>query len=249
MKVLVATILVYLAVVFNCMGHELNLPVKGQIPVTRVDFIAVEESDAQVRLSPNLVLNIGGGIGFPGMDGLNDYTGWINDSFSGGIEDIDSYWQFNSSLEYFFRRDLSLGIGYEFLTADTDGTLYFLGTPHHFEVELEVDGLELFVTKSWPFKSIPSIQLATSAGIGYYWSTYREAEDGYRVSGDDESWGVKLAGDVRWTIARHVSLAFEAGYRWLDFDDYGVQWVSPGHPEVETDFSGPVIEGKLIWVF
>ena len=83
--------------------------------------------------------------------------------------------------------------------------------------------------------------------VGYYRSTYEERENGYRVSGDDHSWGACLLASLMWHVSDQVSLTLSGGYRWLEFDDYGVEWVSPGTPEVEADFSGALLNAALVF--
>ncbi len=218
--------------------------------VSRVPFTATESRGDQPRahILENLTLSISGGFGFPEMDGLNDYVNWINRNFAGDIDEFDEVAQVYAGIGYDLRGDVSLGLGIAYFDADTDGTLYYMSMPHHLEIKLNTIGIEASLTKSWGLGSLPLSLRATLAG-GHYWSSYRETEDGYRASGDDHAWGARATVGLGWTITERVSFDLEAGYRWLKFDDYGVDLVSPGAPAAEADFSGPMVQAGFAWRF
>lgn len=222
----------------------------GSVPLTEVDFMAVEEApsnEVDRAMPAQYSFFLGGGIGSPEMDGLNDYTDWINQGFDGNIDSIDRYDQYSFSILRNFGRDLQFGLGYEFFEASTSGRLYYLGIPHQFSVDLDAKGPFLHLRKQWTLP-VGERRLVAAGGVqvGYYKSTYEERENGYRVSGDDHAWGTCLLASLTWHFSNHVSLSLTGGYRWLAFDDYGVEWVSPGAPDVEIDFNGAVLNGALL---
>ena len=209
-------------------------------PVTRVDFVAVDNADISSRIASRLALNLSVGAGFPNMHRINDYSAWINRAWRGTVDDIDVYTTYRVGLEYFLLPDLSLGVAGEFLDAQTDGTTHVMGAARSFEMDLETYGVVGFVRKSiQPLGDRLPVTLTGTVNVGYYWSSYVETESGYRASGDDDAWGAEVAIGLWWVPARHLAVGIEAGYRWLDFDGYGVNWVSPGSPKVEADYTGP----------
>lgn len=218
--------------------------------VSQVPFVATESRSDQPRahITDNLTLSISGGFGFPEMDGLNDYVGWINRNFAGDIDEFDVVTQVYAGVGYDLRGGLALGLGIAYMDADTDGTTYFMSQPHHLEITLNTIGIEASLTKSWGLGALPLSLRATLAG-GHYWSSYRETENGYRASGDDHAWGARAMVGLGWNITERVSLDLEVGYRWLEFDDYGVDLVSPGAPAAEADLSGPMVQAGCTWRF
>lgn len=241
--------LLTLAAIALCLtlaGRNLAAAEYNAQPITRIDFVAVEDLDIQAPLTPRLALNLSAGAGFPKMNRLNDYSSWINRTSAGSVDDVEYYAIYRVGLEYFLRPGLSLGVAYEFLDAETDGTTYFMGAGRHFEIDLETRGVVGFIRKSiYPLGARIPVAISGTASAGYYWSSYVETEPGYRASGDDGAWGAEAALGLWWSPCRHVAVGVEAGYRWLKFDGYGVNWVSPGTPNVEADYTGPTMRAVV----
>lgn len=182
------------------------------------------------------------GVGFPKMVELNDYIQWINRNNNGDIDDIDTCRTYTGRLGYRPRSDLCIGIGCEYVEADTTGTVIYMGDPRTVSLDLDVKGVFLFLEKDWPLSVGPANLLAGArTATGYYRSSYVETENGYRVSGKDEAIGFDLGVSLSWLMRRHLTLTVEGTYRWLEFDDYGASRVSPGNPDAEVDFSGPLV--------
>jgi len=241
MKYLLSNLITVSLVVCGILGVQF-LQAAPPAPITRIDFTAVDESRVHSRLTPRLLLNLSVGTGFPEMDRLNDYATWINRTSAGNVGDIDVYENYRTSLEYILRPGTSVGIGYEFLGAETDGTVHSMGVPRRFEMDLETHGAFAFVRQGWQVMDDPlALVVDASASVGYYWSSYVETEPGYRASGDDGDWGSEVALGLWWLATEHMAVGVEAGYRWLTFDSYGVNWVSPGAPPVEADYTGPTV--------
>ncbi|MDT8390289.1 MAG: hypothetical protein RRC34_07255 [Lentisphaeria bacterium] len=212
------------------------------VSVTQIPFTAIEPPREDMPAVGPLSLELGLGVGFPKMDPLNDYIQWINRNNTGDIDDIDTCHIYTGRLGYRPRPGLRVGVGYDYLEADTEGTVIFFGAPRAVSIDLDVKGVFLFLEKDWPL-SVGPVNFLTGARAttGYYWSSYVETEKSYRASGKDEAVGIELGVSLSWLIRRHLSLTVEGAYRWLEFDDYGVAWVSPGNPDAEVDFSGPLV--------
>ncbi|MFO8006509.1 MAG: outer membrane beta-barrel protein [Candidatus Brocadiia bacterium] len=215
--------------------------------VTRVPFTAVREDSrtrapAEAPPAPSVRLVPFAGIGFPDMDEVEDYVDYINDNFDGTVDDVDRYWTGGLGLEREFSERWSAGLAYHWMEAETDGTTWFMGVPRHFELEMTVDGAELYARHSWP-ETLGPLDLEALAGIGWYTSDYREQEDGWRLSGHDDDVGVRLGLGARGELAENLELFVQGSYLWLEFDDYhkgsrDVTFVMPGDPRAEADFSG-----------
>ena len=216
--------------------------------VVQVPFTATDEASAARGFPEGLSLALGGGLGFPKMDALNEYIRWANRTSSGNLDEIDETTQFYAGIGYDCGGGFGLGLGIAYLDAGTEGTTYFLGTPYHLEFRLDVVGIEASLSKSWNLWDSP-FSLKTSVAGGHYWSSYRETESGYRASGEDQAWGARAMLGLGWEISKSFSLDLEVGYRWLKFDGYGVAWVSPGRPTAEADFSGPMAQAALTFRF
>lgn len=211
------------------------------VSVTQIPFTAVEELRAP-PLQGNWRLDLGAGTGFPQMEEVNDYIQWINRNNQGHVDDIDDYQSYSARLTYGLHPDVHIGIGYEYMEADTDGTVIFMGSPRTFAMDLDAHGVFLFLEKSWLLTRHPlDLRATAEVNSGYYWSSYTETEKGYRASGDDEAIGAEAGLGLSWFFTEYMALTVEGAYRWLKFDDYGVDWVSPGKPAAEVDFTGPVI--------
>lgn len=233
---------------------ETVLPKEQKTSATSVEFVAYEDKKVQEERSvlQRFRLILGGGVGFPAMDELNDYVDYINNNFSGSVDTIDTYYRFVVQAEYKVIKDVAVGIGYERIRVDTDGTTWFLGVSNRFSIDLAVDGIELYLRKTWPVAKALSIE--TLAGAGYYFSDYTEKENGYNVSGDDESIGLRAGVGLHWAFTKHMGVHLDAAYRWLKFDRYEdggtrIRFVSPGTPPAEADFSGFMLNAGLTWRF
>ncbi|MCF7854407.1 MAG: hypothetical protein K9N51_06390 [Candidatus Pacebacteria bacterium] len=221
--------------------------------MTRLEFTAYEETRGATQCGYGFRLTAGAGIGFPNMDDINDYVDWINDSFGGSIDTIDQYYSYRVQLDYPIYPNLRLGLAYDRMDAETDGALEFMGDVHHFEMDLEVEGGELYLENEWP-RLIGPCSVRVGAGIGYYWSDYIEKEDSYRASGDDENWGTRLSTGITWHALKCLDIMLDGEYRWLEFSDYedggrDLRFVSPGNPPVEVDLSGFAIRLGVAWRF
>ncbi len=214
---------------------------------TRVPFTAVREESparppAEPPIAPSVRLVPFGGIGFPEMDEVEDYVDYINDTFAGTVDDVDHYWTGGLGLERDLAERWSGGVAYHWMEAETDGTIWFMGFPRRFELEMTVDGAELYGRRSWP-GALGPFDLEALLGVGWYTSDYREKEDGFRLSGHDDDLGVRLGVGARSELVENLELFVQGAYLWLEFDDYhkgsrDVTFIMPGGSQAEADFSG-----------
>jgi hypothetical protein len=128
-----------------------------------------------------------------------------------------------------------------------------MGGRRDFSIDLDVDGAELYVRRSWP-RTLGPLDVAALLGAGYYRSHYTEEEDGYHVSGDDDQLGLRAGVGLGWEISDSLGVSLEGDYRLLEFDSYKdsgqtVRFVSPGNPRAEADFSGFSLWARLSWRF
>jgi len=218
--------------------------------VQRLEFVAF---DSRTAREPSFRLQAHPTVGFPRMGEINDYIDWINRTADGDVDDIDRYIGYSFGLEWQFAQNWHGGLAYHRMEADTDGTTHYMGTPLDFDLELTVDGVELYGRRTWP-DLIGPVDLEALLGVGYYTSDYCETENGYRMSGDDGAFGFRAGVGLSAEVVRNVDVFAQAGYLWLTFDDYhgggrDVRFVSPGQPKAEVDFSGFWVGMGLAWRF
>lgn len=247
-QALLTVLLAFLAC--SALAAEEPLLDDGETQITRLEFVAFEEerpTESKFRLE------VGGGLGFPDMDALNDYVDHINQAWSGSVDHVDRYDQYRVGLEYLLKKNWYGGLAYERFHAETHGSLSVLGASHRYDLELDVDGAELYLKKVWP-DVVESVDLHAVLGGGCYWSDYTEKENSFKVSGDDRAFGVRAGVGADWQITQHLDLFLQGGYRWLEFDRYQhsghtVSFFSPGRPDAQADFSGFSVSGGIAWRF
>jgi len=210
----------------------------GEAQVTRIEFFAFGEEAPEAKTRVSFCR----GVSFPDMGEINDYTDHINNTFSGQIESVERGDNYRLGLEHLLGNNWYAGLAYERLEAETSGPLVVMGVTRRLSIDLEVDGAEVFLKKRWP-EALGPVDVHGLAGVGHYWSTYTEREDGFSLSGVGEQVGARAGLGLRWQISRTFSLSIEASYRWLKFGTYErgglpIRFTSPGSPRVKADFSG-----------
>lgn len=245
MRKIILSVLISILYCIPLWGQEqLNSNAKSFL--SHIEFWAYEDrvKNADMRWE----LQVSGGVGFPSMGAVNRYINWINHNFDGSIDHIDSYQENSLQVAYGLTKNLYVGVAYERFEAGADGYLVFMGNPHHFEIDLSVDGTEIYLKKIWPLSE--RVALTGTLGVGYYSSNYKEKENGYIVSGEDSKPGVKTGAGLTINLNRRLSVFLKADYRWLKFDKYKdngkiITFVSPGNPPAAADFTGFIIVGGL----
>lgn len=228
-----------------------KIPLGEELLLTEVKFFAYEEKKKETP--PKKRFLVFGGRGFSKMEALNRYIEWINDNFNGSINHLDYYQSYGVQIEHRLVEKLYGGITYNQYEANTGGPLVFMGTTHHFEIDLGVRGGEVYLKKIWP-RVLKPVDLETLLGIGYYASEYKEKEDGYEVSGQDKKLSLRAGVGLTWRVTQFLYLFMETDYRWLKFNEYRdgdeiINFLSPGNPQVEVDFSGLTLSAGLIYPF
>jgi hypothetical protein len=217
----------------------LPLSAMGQETIS-VPFTAVEEgrqepeSTAPCSANP-WVLNAEYLYSNLKMDALNDYIDWINATWSGDVDKFDRAPGLGVFLQYFFHENVGVELGYEQLEADVSGRTL----AGRFKVETAFDGgLVSVVWRQAPGNG--RLHVGAKLGIGYYSADYKESEGGMLYQQDhDSAVGYKAALIGNLCLTKHLSLFVTGGYRQLKFDNFDKQFVSPGYPDVELDYSGP----------
>ncbi|MEA3471596.1 MAG: hypothetical protein U9R24_07750, partial [Thermodesulfobacteriota bacterium] len=179
-----------------------------QNSATRIDFFAYDEEEERKTEKPweRLRVMVFGGAGYPQMDALDRYIGWINTSTGGTVDHINHYWRYGFGIELPLSGGFYAGIGYERIEVDAEGTT---GITNDFSIDLEVDGGEIYVGKVWP-RILGPLAVEAVAGAGYYVSDYTERENGYYVSGDDKEPGFRLGAGLAYGITKNLALSMEA---------------------------------------
>ena len=167
------------------------------------------------------------------MTSMNNYISWINASWDGDIEKMDKATGFTLYASYFFNDYIGAGISYERLSSDVSGTT----VSGNFKAEVSVDGVLGNILLRYPVNST-DLLLGARLGIGYYNADYSEKENGWELSGDSSSIGYTAAVSLAYCLNENWSIGIDGGYRYLKADDFDINLVSPGNPEVELDFSG-----------
>ncbi len=249
MRQLTLAVVLLAAATVSARARELRT-VPAEQDLTVVEFVATQERPRPERrwsLVPSA------GIGFPEMDEINDYADWIEDSFGGSVDDVDLYRQYGVALEYRLSERWHAGLAYHRMEAETDGSYPWMATTRDFSIDVDVEGAELYVRRTWP-RALGPLELQALAGAGYYGSHYTEEEDGYHVSGHDDTLGLRAGLGVGWDITDSLNLTLEGDYRLLKFESYKdsgrtVRFVSPGSPRAEADFTGFSVRASLSWRF
>lgn len=215
-------------------------------PAGRVAFGAVEDTEAEgdVDKGPfsQMALAIYPGVGFPRMKEVNSHVNWVNDTSNGSVDDIDTYGTGNAAIEFALAENWWAGAAYQHVDTDATGHVFFMGMPTNFNLQILIDGGEVFARRAWPDR-LAGWDVEGLLGLGHYNSVYREEGATYWVSGHDEALGLRAGVGVRRELGAGKEIFAQAGYLWLKFNNYRrggevVRFASPGNPRVKADFSG-----------
>ena len=209
---------------------------------TSVPFTAVEEEKevkAEIKSScADRRLYFGGEYIYSDvkMDAADDYIAWINATYAGNIEDFDYALGFSVYLDYFFTENIGIELGYERIDTDVSGTYYILLTPYSFGIDTSVNGgtASLVLQKSL---GQDNFTVGARIGAGYYKADYEEYDAGVLFQEDDDAAiGYKVSVYSNYCLTKNLSIYLSGGYRFLEFDDFDIAFVTG--PAVELDFSG-----------
>ena len=167
------------------------------------------------------------------MKAANCYISWINAAQNGGITEIETAEGFSVRAIYRVNQIIGLGIGYERFWAETSGS----SDAGHFKMETYTDGILAIVSVHYPLTA-KRISVNGEMALGYYIGNYKESENSWNQEGDDSAAGIRLEGKVSYAVTPYISIVAGGGYRVLKMDGFGVNFLLPGHREVEMDYSG-----------
>lgn len=169
------------------------------------------------------------------MDKVNDYIDWINNTWGGDIPKIDHANVFSIKGVYRTSPHSGFSLGGESFRIETSG---MSAPPLKFKLGSSVWGVFTGFFSEYPPDVIDKLDLGVDIEIGYYWADYVEEENGWRQDGNDSSVGYKIAVKAKYPLTENFHIKGDIGYRGLKMDNFDVNFVSPGNPLVELDYSG-----------
>lgn len=167
------------------------------------------------------------------MKAANCYISWINAAQNAGISEIDAADGFSVRAVYRVNSLIGMGIGYERFWAETSGRT----DGGHFKMETYADGALAILSVHYP-PAAGRVSLYGEMALGYYIGNYKESENSWSQEGTDAAPGIRLEGKAGFAVTSSVSIVAGGGYRALKMDGFGVNFLLPGHPQVEMDYSG-----------
>lgn len=176
-----------------------------------------------------------GTITWPAMSDLDNYISWINNTWNGTVSRRTASYGFSGGVTYMIDNNLGVGIDYETLSCNASGTT--MGGANNLDLRTSMEGVSGIFLIKYP-EVMKNLSVTGEFGIGYYEGEYAETENGWSLRGDDSSVGCRMAARLEYCFDENLSFTLNGGYRFLEFDDFGINFVSPGNPPVELDYSG-----------
>ena len=216
-------------------GNEIKK--KAEREIGRNYIIIGESPEIPSTVGDFSRFSLSGGIGYSGvsMSDLNDYFEYLNETWNGNIEPINGGPVFTFGFEYYFTKNIGIGVGFENITTSSEGTLETYNSSYSSKNQL--NGIfGSFNARSNPINN--NISLIGSVGIGQYFSKYTENEEGFITEGTDKSIGVTISGGVEYMITPSFGMQAVTGYRSVVCDNHDVAFFLPDKPPVSLDYSG-----------
>jgi ElaB/YqjD/DUF883 family membrane-anchored ribosome-binding protein len=178
-----------------------------------------------------------GGIGYAGTSPseLNEYYDYLNTTWNGNVAHINNGFSYALGINYFFLRNVGVGVEFENITISTEGILQTYDS--HYSNENKANGIIISVNlrSNTPDKGF---SLVGSFGAGQYFSNYYESEDDYVTEGTDNVVGLKASGGIQYSISPYIGIRAEVGYRSLNADSHNATFFMPSDPTATVDYSG-----------
>ena len=189
-----------------------------------------------------------GGVGYAGTSPseLNDYYDYLNTTWNGDIAHINNGFSYALGINYYFLRNVGLGVGFENITISTEGILQTYDSRYTNENKVNGIIISLNLRSGAPDKGF---SLVGSVGAGQYFSDYYESEDDYVTEGTDNVTGLKASGGIQYSISSFIGIRAEVGYRSLNADSHDATFFLPGDPPASVDYSGVTGEIKAVISF
>jgi len=147
---------------------------------------------------------------------------------------------------YYFLRNVGLGVGFENITISTEGILQTYNSVYTNENKVNGIIISLNLRSGPPDKGF---SLTGSVGAGRYFSHYYESEDDYVTEGTDNVTGLKASGGIQYSISPFIGIRAEVGYRSLNANSHDAAFFLPGDPPASVDYSGITGEIKAVISF
>ncbi len=192
--------------------------------------------------------SLSGGVGYSGvsMSDLNDYFEYLNKTWNGNIEPISGGLVFTFNADYYFTKNIGIGVGFENISTSSEGTLETYNSSYSSLNQLNGIFGSINVRSNPVNKGILFIG---SVGVGQYFSKYTENEEGFITEGTDNSIGVNISGAVEYMITPSFGMQAVTGYRYVNCNNHSVAFFLPEKPPVSLNYSGIFGEVKAVIKF
>ena len=178
---------------------------------------------------------------FPALEELNDYFDWINTTYRGDIDYLTSMQGFSIEGRYMFNPYVGLGAGFRLLTGSTSGN-HIWGD---FNTKVTTRGGFIMAIGEWSPGS-GRLSLGGECSLGYSGVLYSQSEEPDQTDAGIESRaGIRLG----YRLFDELSVDIGAGYQSLTFDDFDINWLSPGNPSPIIDLGGFTVDIGLKYAF
>jgi opacity protein-like surface antigen len=178
------------------------------------------------------------------MEAANCYISWINKAWHGNISKMDTADGFSVRAVYRIKPLIGVGIGYERFWAEASGR----STEGSFKMETHADGVLAILSVRYPLAA-GRISFNGEFALGYYRGNYKESEKSWDQKGDDNAAGIRFEGKLSYAVNQNISIAMGGGYRLLIMDNFGINFLLPGHPKVEMNYSGWFAGGGINYIW
>lgn len=180
---------------------------------------------------------------FATMQQLNDYYDWVNETWQGDIAHLNTLQGGGVEGVYMINRHFGLGLGYQLLMGSASGSTSVGG---RYDMETTAQGGYLLARTEW---APGRFSLGLDVGGGYFGARYSESEAEAEVSGNATAPGFRADVRLGLKLSDHLGLVAGGGYQSLKFDDFGINWYSPGQPPAVLDMSGFTVRAGLEFSF
>jgi hypothetical protein len=221
---------------------------KAEKEIGRNYAILEDETQTSTTEEDFTRFSLTGGVGYASTSPseLNNYYDYMNTSWNGNITHITNGFSYALGINYYFLRNVGLGVGFENITISTEGILQTYDS--HYTNENKVNGIIVSVNlRSRPPNK--GFSLVGSFGAGQYFSHYNESEDDYVTEGRDNVTGLKASGGIQYSISPSIGIRAEVGYRSLNADSHDATFFLPGDPPASVNYSGITGEIKAVISF
>ncbi len=197
-----------------------------------------EKEEIQKDASDKNDFTIGFGmeISNPKMDALNGYYDYLNETWTGSIDEITSNSGFWIQASYPVNTHFSIGIEYVHHTFNSDGFLQSQASDYSSENTFNNYSLVGVYSPSLG----TNLDANLSVGIGLSQADYTETEGTFVLSGDSSTLGFQTSGGLSYNLSKSIGINGSIGYRVAKFDDYSndINFFDATNSKVKVDFSG-----------